>query len=298
MTPPATAVDQGFDAALEFFGERESRCAVLARRLGGHPRPHDEALTDHLIRERRRRTRMDGSMGGSLVDTAWVAWELLDLGCPPDHAAVVRTLGFVLGRQDTPGRFGEGCDDERHEGRRCHHYVSGFFSPGPRDESIAPLSFPSGITLRKEEPARFAASCFALRSALRGGAEGRAAIQRHLDSLLQLEPLWSGEHAGWPPDLMFFALGALAYGPLSTRPNVDRLANGIIGRQLEDGAWRGADLWHALEMLLSFSSAAARRAVGKAAPLVLARQEADGGFDGGDEERTLIALRVLALARA
>ena len=64
---------------------------MLARRMLGVEAPEEDVLVEHLIRERRRYTRMDGSSQGSLMTTAWATWELLQLDCPADHAVVVRT---------------------------------------------------------------------------------------------------------------------------------------------------------------------------------------------------------------
>lgn len=297
MTAPAAAIDTAIDAALAFFQDRESRCAVLARHVLGRRRPSDDDLRDHLVRERRRRTRMDGSVRGSLVDTAWLAWEFLELGCPPDHAAVLRTLGFVAGRQGAPGHFGEGCSDEAHDAQRCHHFCHGFFSAGPRDAPIAPISFPSGLTVADEESARFAASCFALRSALRGGEDRRAAIVDHVEALLGLQFVWDADTEAWPLNLAFFGLGALAFAPLDTRSRIVPLTQRVLDRQAEDGTWPGADLWHALDMILPLSAEHVHLAVGKAVAPILASQDSSGGFGGNHEERTLTALRALVLTR-
>jgi hypothetical protein len=294
----ASAIDNAVDAVAEFFRDRESRCGVLARRILGLRRPADDDLRDHLVRERRRRTRMDGSVGGSLVDTAWLAWELLELGCPSDHAAVLRTLGFVASRQDAPGHFAEGCTERAHEARLCRHYLGGFFSPGSRDVAVAPLSFPSGLVVAGEARARFAASCFALRSALRGGEERRTTVVRHVDALLTLDALWEARTEEWPLDLALFGLGALAFAPLGTRSSVAPLIARVLDRQAADGSWPGTDPWHALDMLVAMPVERVRLGVQRAVGPILAAQDASGAFGGDHEERTFIALRALLLARA
>jgi len=293
-----TAIHVAIDAAADFFRDRESRCGVLARRILGRRRPADDDLQDHLVRERRRRTRMDGSVGGSLIDTAWLAWEFLELGCPPDHAAVLRTIGFVTGRQDAPGHFADGCTERTHEAHLCHHYLGGFYSPASRDVAVSPLSFPSGLVVAGEEQARFATSCFALRSALRGGEERRAGVVRHIEALLTLDALWEAPSDEWPLDLAFFGLGALAFAPLDARSKVAPLIARVLDRQADDGSWPGADPWHALDMLLAVPGARVRAAVRKAIGSLLVTPDAGGALGGDHEERTFIALRALLLARA
>jgi hypothetical protein len=117
------------------------------------------------------------------METAWSAWELLQLGCPSDHPGVNRMVGYLLSRQDKAGRWGEGCSERRHGIGHCRHSVSGFFSPGSRDESIAPLTLANGTVIASEYDARFAASCFALRVVLAAGQDRRSAVRQHVESL-------------------------------------------------------------------------------------------------------------------
>jgi hypothetical protein len=37
---------------------------------------------------------------GALVPSAWLVWELFELGSPWDDGTVIRTVGFLLGRQE------------------------------------------------------------------------------------------------------------------------------------------------------------------------------------------------------
>lgn len=284
-------------AALEtFFRDRETRPGVVARRLVGRPRKEDALLTEQLIQERRRRTRLDGSVDGALVKTAWTAWELLDLGCPLDHSGVLRPVGFVLARQDKPGHFGEGCDPARHEQDLCRHALRGFFSAGTANDVVAPLGFPVGTVIAEENAARFAASCFALRTVLRAGEDQRATVRGHVESLIAMVERsveWAGDTA---PDLEFFALGGMALAPINYRPQVEQALSRVLAQQQSDGTWPGADLFHALDMLLSLPFPSAREALKRATPALLSRQQPSGAFDEiGDEERALVALRVLKL---
>ncbi len=279
-----------------FFRDRRTKAGVVARALA-RPYPTDNELTEHLVRERRRRTRMDGSVEGSLVSTAWTVWELLELGCPPDHSAVVRTLGYVLEQQDRPGHAFEGCDAERHERQLCRHFLTGFFSPGQRDRSVAPIRFPSGVAVTTEEEARFAASCFALRVVLKAGEERRVAVQRHIESLVTVTRLWKAGKENWSPDLMFFVLGALAEATVEYRTVVDETTAHLMELQSSSGEWWNADLFHALDVLLSIPSGAAREGVRNAVPLLCSFQRESGAFDDEESEaRALVALRAFSLA--
>jgi hypothetical protein len=281
----------------EYFRDRKTRAAVLARHLLGAPAPDDAVLAEHLIRERRLQSRIDGSMDGGLVPTAWAAWELLQLEAPTDQAGVVRTVGYLLGRQEQPGRvFGEGCRPYMHERRLCSHYVGGFFSAAPEEHPVAPLTFPGGVVVTEERGARFAASCFALRTVIRAGEDRREGVQRHVASLLDMDGLWSWEDDSWSADARLFAFGAIASAPLELRGRAAQAMARVLERQEPDGSWPGADPFHALDMVLQAPTPEARTAVARAAPH--ASQLLDDGTleREGSEERALIALRALVVA--
>jgi hypothetical protein len=288
------------DRLAEFFRDKKTRAGVLARRVLKIEAPGDADLVGHLLAERRRRTRLDGSLDGALVPTAWLAWELLQLEYPTDtdNAGVVRTVGFLLTQQDQPGRFfGEGCRPFLHERRWCEHHVGGFFSPGPAEHPVAPLAFPVGVVVSAEQYARFAASCFALRTVVRAGEDRRESVRRHVVSLLEIPALWEEWGGAWAPDLVFFALGAIASPPLDLRERAVEAAGRVIARQRKDGSWEGADLFHALDMVPLVPTEEARKAVRRAVPLLCTRL-ADGVTLEGEagEERGLVALHALTLA--
>ncbi len=293
----ALDLDEAVERAASFFAERETRAGVQARALLRRVRRGDNELAEHLIRERRRATRMDGSVNGSLIQTAWTTWELLELGCPRDHAAVVRTLGYVLSTQNGAGHFAEGCTEQRHEIKMCCHYVSGFFSPATRDETAAAVAFPSGVMITGEEAARFAASCFALRIVLLAGEDRRPGVQTHLESLVLLSDALENAHGIWSPDLVCFALGAFAAAPFEYRPHMQRLTARATDCQDSEGNWVGVDLFHALDVLLAVPTPAAQTAVLQTAPTLCTLQRGSGAFDdAAHEQRALIGLRALYLA--
>ncbi|MCZ6915625.1 MAG: hypothetical protein O7I93_02510 [Gemmatimonadetes bacterium] len=268
---------------------------MVARQLLGITRPDDDRLADHLIRERRRKTRLDGSVDGALQDTAWSAWALLRLGCTKGHAGLDRMIGFLLSRQDQPGRFGEGCSERRHPIANCMHFMSGFFSPGPVDRAIAPLALPTQAVILTEFGARFAVSCIALRTVLRAGEDQRGAVVAHIESLFHLVDGWQ-QQSQFPDslDLVFTTLGALGLAPLEYRERVEKTADLIIGLQNAEGTWGGTSIFHALDGMMAIRSDAAQRAIGRALPHVLALQRASGAFDDAEsDELALIALRAV-----
>jgi hypothetical protein len=277
LTP---AVGRALERAAGFFAHRETLEGVVARRLLGEPAPRDPDLADHLIRERRRRSRLDGSIGGSLVLTAHALWELLELGAERDDAAVVRLGGFLLQQQDRPGRW----SDDGTAG-------DGFFSPGPRTSPITPLQLPSGTVFRDESDARFVASCIALRAVLRAGHESRRSVITHLESLLRLRVL--------EPHLDFVVLGALGMAPPSYWTRIEPLVAEAARHQRDDGTWPGVTVFHAVDLLVSVPTRAARALIVRAARFVAAQQVASGAFDPtGSEAIALIGLRALLAARA
>ncbi len=294
MAVPPTELNRALDSVAAFFESRQTRAGVVARRLLGSARPDDERLISQLISERRRKTRLDGGIGGWVSATTWSAWELLQLGCPPDHMGLSRMIGYLLARQDAPGRFGEGCSERRHKLGYCHHFISGFFSPGSKDETAAPLVFPSGAVITKEWDARFAVSCFALRTVLHARQERRDAVRRHIDSLVFLAERWEQDEFPVNRDVAFTAMAAIAAAPLGQRERAVRIAERLIERQRPDGTWENASHYHAVDALLALSTPIAQEAMIRAAQKIVADQRPDGSFDEQvNEEIALIALRAI-----
>lgn len=294
-TEHAPDLDQTLARVYAFLAKRKTKTGVLAR-LMFRPDPNDQQLVEHLIRERRLRTRMDGSVEGSLVTTAWTAWELLELGCPADACGVIRMLGYLLARQDKPGHAFEGCTPITHAGGKCYHSAKGFFSAGTRDETIAPLRFPSGVEIEGEEAARMAASCFTLRVVLRAGEGHRKAVRQHVESLLALADSWKPGDHDFSPELFLFVLGALALAPLDYRPKLNDHVARFLQLQEPSGEVPNTDIFHMLDMLASIPSPAVREAMKKTVPLLAEMQTESGAFDREESEiKALIGLRALSL---
>jgi hypothetical protein len=282
-----------------FFADRPTRAAIVARRLLGRPDPGDGELSEHLIREIRRKTRIDGSMGGVLADTSWSAWELMELGCFTDCAGLVRMLGYVLAQQDKPGHFGEGCSPDAHARRHCHHFLSGFFSPGGRDEEIAPLHLPCGAVFTDEDEARLAVSLFTLRTVLRAGEDRRQSVRDHVTALLQSDLAAHAWSAEGKPDLFFLMAGAIAYGAPEHRDELQPALQALVEHQDNDGSWPNAHFFLSLDMLSGMTGPKAGLVLQRAVQRLPTLQRPDGAFgEDPDEEWTLIATRALLASRS
>jgi hypothetical protein len=286
----------GTPAAIEqlrlYFAPLETRQGVLARQALGEHAPDDEVLTSRLRQRMGLDCRPDGSLPGGVVPTVWRAHELLDLGCGADQPEWMRLMGWVLEQQGKPGSFSEGCTPARHSHRVCEHFISGFFSPAPPEQRIAPIMLPNGKVFRAEPAARFAISCLALRAALRGGLAHLPELERHVGSLLHLQSLWQAWNGYFAADAVVAAVHTLACLPQGA--DLPQLTALLGSSQGADGTWPNTDLFHAVEALLAIGTPEALILLLRAAPALLARQRADGSFGStAQQERALIALRAL-----
>jgi hypothetical protein len=251
------------------------------------------------MRERRARFRSDGSAGGDLVATAWLAWELMDLGAPTDSLLVRRPLAWILGRQEKDGAFAQGCTPRRHELKLCEHAIGGFFSYRSSGRTIRRLALPTGATVTSDQGARFLASCFALRTVLRAGQDERTLVRRHVGSLLTLPKMWDSWGGLWAPTLTVGALAAIAWAPPPFRGQLPILAEHLALNQKPDGSWRNLDIVHAVDSLVAVPLPQAKEAVALAAPRLAKMQSQKGIVGTGPyaEERTLVSLRAWLIAR-
>jgi hypothetical protein len=285
---------EGIERLSLFFASAPTRQGLLARRALARPAPDDAELVHRLIRQLEEESAAAERIEGAVVPTIWRAHELMDLGAAEGHCA--RVMEWILELQGQPGAFSQGCSRIRHAHRVCEHFISGFFSPAPSEQRLAPVMLPNGKVFRAEPAARFAISCLALRAALRGGWGVRAAVQRHLASLHQLQEQWSDWSGYFAGDAIVAGIHALALSPL-TQQLRDRLSSLIAAHQAPDGTWPTADLFHTLEALLALGTIPARGAVRRAVPTLLTRQRTDGTFGStAQQERALIALRSLIWA--
>jgi hypothetical protein len=254
-------------AAGEHLTGRDTRPGVLARQLLEREQPGDTRLAEILVSERRARTRMDGSIDGLLVKTAWAALEIMDLGADSLHGGLDRLVSWSLAE-----------------------VVS---SPPPPDG--APVDLPNGTRITDPDGAAFAARCLGLRLLLRARKDGRPGVAKLVEELAD---------GPQPPtlDLSACALAALALMPPPHRRHLDGLINRLGKAQETAGGWAEADLFLMLEALVLAGVRPARAVVVRAAPALAALQQTNGGFDDlapndpVHEERTLIGLRALHIA--
>jgi hypothetical protein len=286
----------GIDRLGLFFASAPTRQGVLARRALGRPAPDDDLIVRRLITELVNQSLGDG-ISGPAVPMIWRAHELMDLGCTGEQEGCRRILEWMLGLQGKPGAFHQGCSRTRHAHRICEHFVSGFFSPAPAEQRLAPIMLPNGKVFRAEPAARFALSCLAFRAAVRGLLGTRPQVERHLTSLLQLQEQWTTWNGYFAADAIIAGMHALAVA-LPARADLHaRLSSTIAAHQISDGTWHNADLFHALEALLALRTPEALAAVRRAIPTLLARQRSDGSFGStAQQERAWIALRALIWA--
>jgi hypothetical protein len=279
-----------------YFADLPTRQGLLARRALGRPASGDEALSRRLLETMRKETRLDGQVTGAVVPTIWRAHEFMDLGYRGDETSCARIVGWILDLQGKPGAFNEGCNPTRHAHKVCQHFISGFFSPAPPDQRVAPVMLPNGKVFRAEPAARFAISCLALRAVLRARFSGTP-IEKHVLSLIQLHRRWAEVDGYFGADAIVAGIHALAFVPPPHRGVLAQLPALVASRQAADGSWPNADLFHTLEALLAIGTGEARNAVRRAVPALLARQRADGSFGStAQQERALIALRSLIWA--
>ncbi len=292
-------VHLALERASAYFAERQTRQGYVARQLLGTPRPDDDRLAETLRREARSRVRGDGSQGGDLVATAWLAWELMDLRTPAGSPLVRRPVAWMLGRQDKDGAYGLGCTPRRHELKLCEHAIGGFFSYRSSGRTIRRLTLPTGAAVTSDQGARFLASCFALRSVLRAGEESRTLVRRHVGSLLALPKMWDTWGGMWAPTMTVGALAAIAWAPPPFRGQLPILAEHLALNQRPDGSWRNLDIVHAVDALGAVPLPQAKEAVALAAPRLARAQSPKGTVGGGPyaEERTLVAVRAWLIAR-
>ena len=280
-----------------FFGTERTRQGVLAREALGRTSATDAELAERLRGELASGLRADGTVAGGAVPTIWRVHELLDLGEPKDSPAIARAMAWLLDQQDRPGSFHDGCDRARHARQLCHHFLAGFFSPGPPAQRLAPVTLPTGKVFRVEPAARFAISCLALRTAHRAGRGDRPAIKRHIQSLARISEQWTEWNGYFSPDTVVAGLHALAVAGPEHRDIVDRLVGVVTSNQGIEGEWAHADLFHVIDALLAAGTLEAQVTVRRAATALAARQRTDGTFGTvAQQERGLIGLRALLWA--
>ncbi len=259
----STSREQAISRLERFFSALDTRQGVLGRRLLGTQRPEDEQLAEILVSERRAKTKLDGSIGGSLVTTAWAAWEMMDLGLDALQGSLAWLVSWVLTFLETP----------------------------PAASAPSPLALPNGTVLTSAEGATFAAECLGLRVLLRARQDARPRVLRRLERVLSL---WPSVHN----ELAASALGVVAVAPVPYHDRLPACVERLGQSQRPDGTWGDANLFHMLESLLLAGIRPAQALIARAIPALLTLQREDGSFDEpANEERALIGLKALLVTQ-
>lgn len=296
----ADSVERALAGAQAWLAAQDAPESVIAAHEAGASDDADQAR--RWIRRLLNDQDPGGSWGGDLLATASALLTIHELrtaaGVVERDPEIYRGLDWLRSRQNAPGAWTSGCTPERHGQGLCHHFMGGFFSPGPGDTPREEAWLRGGLRLAGDPEVRFVASAVALRCMMEWEAGG-ADLRLHLAGLRRIVGGW-GEHV--PPGLSTASLLAAVHALLISGDPGDRIAaesglRVVAGRQRGDGSWVDADAFQALEVFGTAVDAAvgedrSRGALWHAARLLIASQQADGSW--GREHgarRALIAWR-------
>lgn len=290
--PPLEAIEDSLSRARSWLAERRDYYGFLSRRDRKRGAPE---MAGHLRGDMLARQESDGSWGDDLVVTADAVWQLLDLGVHPSHGSIDRAVTWLYDdRRDAEGAYGEGCTPARHEQGTCEHYLSGFFSPAPPDESYE-IELANGQTVNSDASARLLASERALRTLLRVNADDLRA-RDSVDGLRGV-PLYLEYGGTFTPAVLVGAVQALARAqgaPGELSAGLDTLSKA----QEKDGTWPNVELFFVLETLLEVDPRRALPMLEKALPGLLKSQHKYGAWGRKYlAAQTWIAVQVLEIVK-
>ena len=259
---------------------------MLARYEIGLATPDDAETRGALVEELESHQRPDGSWASDVGRTAEALLMLRSLrGYHGDRASVVKAHAFIRSRQGKAGRFGEWCGPAWHARHLCHHYVSGFYSPGPPETDFSAYKLANGMEFATEAEARFAISCVALRAML---------LSRNLsrDDYLHLSVIRKVAEMAWRDEALPIGNGGVITGliALAEAPRTEESAEafrGVLARftraQRADGSWQGVEPFHTGEFLLcaierGYASPIVDAAIIRLALMLSISQQIDGGW--------------------
>lgn len=245
-----------------------------------------------------------GAWGGDVVATAAALMTVAELRAAASlverDPAIGRALDWLGARRGVPGAWSDGCSDDRHALGICHHFLGGFFSPGPPEVPQLEVRLRSGVPAASDAEGRFLASTAALRCLLRWSEPTRDAAL-HLKGLRHVVGLWPETP---PPGLTVVSLLDAIHTLLESAGAEDRDAaerglRVVAGKQRGDGSWVETEPFQALEVFgraegVGAGSERARRALWHGSRLLISTQNRSGSW-GGDEapRRALIGWRTL-----
>lgn len=294
------SVDRALAAAGAWLEGRDSPAAVIAAGEGGSE--DLEADARRWIRRLIDEQDADGSWSGDLLRTAETMLTIQELrsaaGVVERDPELGRALDWIRARRGVPGAWSDGCSPVRHDRGLCHHFVGGFFSPGPPEVPLGEATLSCGARLADDLEVRFVASAVALRCVLMWEAGGTD-TRLHLESLRQAVSGW-GEYTpeGLTNTSLLAAVHALALsGVAADWDAAERGLRLVAGRQRGDGSWVDTDAFQALEVFGAATDAQVaqdrtRSGLWHGARLLISTQHDDGswGEDHGPR-RALIACR-------
>lgn len=245
-----------------------------------------------------------GAWAGDVLATAGALMTLAEIraaaGLREQDPKIGLAIDWLRARRGVPGTWSDGCSKNRHALGICHHFLGGFFSPGPPEVPQVEVTLRSGARTVGDADARFAASALALRCLLRWATPTRD-TRLHLEGLRHVVALWPERP---PPGLSTVSLLAAIHALLGSTVAEDRAAaerglRVVAGKQRGDGSWVETDPFQALEVFEraeseGVGSERARRALWHGARLLISTQNSAGSWGGDDPpRRALIAWRAL-----
>lgn len=306
MSP--VVLDRAVERAAAFLEQRGGAGALIARAEMGGRREEDEGEGTRLLRALLDEQSRDGSFDGDLARTAQALMEMQEVseavGLRDVDPALGRAMDWLRGRQGEPGRWSDGCSPQRHDAGLCHHFMGGFFSPGPPDAELEAIELSCGIDVESDSDIRFISSCLALRALWQWNAHAP-------DAGLHLDGVRRALEQGTPPAMPLSPAAALEglavlldapEPPDAVREGAAHWLDDLAARQLGDGSWGNVDVFHALDILLrgverGVATEAAARALDRSARLLASAQQPDGSWGSkAAERRAVIGWRAMRRA--
>lgn len=245
-----------------------------------------------------------GAWGGDVTATAAALLTLAEIrtaaSLREQEPGIGRALDWLRDRRGVPGAWSDGCSEERHRIGVCHHFLGGFFSPGPPEVPAEEARLRSGVRAVGDGNVRFVASATALRSVLEWAQPSRD-TRLHLEALRRVVALWpESPPGGLSNTALLAAVHALLLSPAAEdRAAAQHGLRVLAGKQRGDGSWVETDPFQALEVFaraeqVGVAPERAHGALWHGARLLVSSQRSDGSW-GGEEasRRTLVGWRTL-----